>query len=211
MKVLDPADVQEVATKMYVDKVVNNVGKYVDEKNAYIKSEVDDFTKLLDYVKKSTDERPHIIAVHTHYRGDLIKGAYQFTFGGNVSSELDTGFLVPYSGRIKQIRATNSRGGRKYENFFSLLGGPLFTIITNKPDTGEVSNLLTYKCYITDDPTTPQKFITKFRFKPNPENTPISEGDVINIRTEQGYYDIQGIDDEYISFLFTLLIELDPF
>ena len=36
-------------------------------KNAYIKREVDDFTKLLDHVKKTIDERPHIIAVHANY------------------------------------------------------------------------------------------------------------------------------------------------
>ena len=78
--VLDPADAQDVATKEYADKMVNNVGKYVDEKNAYIKREVDDFTKLLDHVKKTIDERPHIIAAHASYHGDLIKGEYQFTF-----------------------------------------------------------------------------------------------------------------------------------
>ena len=34
-----------------------------------------------DDVKKTI--HPHIIEVHTHYCGDLIKGEYQFTFGGN--------------------------------------------------------------------------------------------------------------------------------
>ena len=29
------------------------------------------------------NNRPHIIAVHTHYYGPLIKGKYQFTFGEN--------------------------------------------------------------------------------------------------------------------------------
>ena len=57
---------QDVATKEYADKMVN-IGKYVDEKNAYIKREVDDFMKLLDHVKKTIDERPHIIMVHASY------------------------------------------------------------------------------------------------------------------------------------------------
>ena len=61
--VLDPAEAQDVATKEYADKMVNNVGKYVDEKNAY--------------VKKTT------IAAHASYHGDLIKDEYQFTFGGS--------------------------------------------------------------------------------------------------------------------------------
>ena len=72
----------EAATKEYVDKVGNDVGKYVDEKNAHIKRQVDDFTKLLDYVKKTIDERPHIVMVHASYSGKLRKDEYQFTFGG---------------------------------------------------------------------------------------------------------------------------------
>ena len=35
--VLDPAEAQDVATKEYADKMVNNVGKYVDEKNAILR------------------------------------------------------------------------------------------------------------------------------------------------------------------------------
>ena len=67
--VADPVNPQDVATKEYADKMVNNVGKYGDEKNAYIKREVDDFTKLLDHVKKTIDERSHIIAAHASYHG----------------------------------------------------------------------------------------------------------------------------------------------
>ena len=40
----------EAATKDYVDKVVNDDGKYVDHKNANIKKEVDELIKLLDNV-----------------------------------------------------------------------------------------------------------------------------------------------------------------
>ena len=56
--------------------------------------------EYVDDVKKTT--HPHIIAVHTHYCGDLIEGEYQLTFGGNIGLKLDTGFLVPQSGRIKR-------------------------------------------------------------------------------------------------------------
>ena len=57
--------------------------------------------EYVDIVKKTT--HPHIIAVHRHFCGDLRKGEYQFTFGGNIGFKLDTGFLVPQSGRIKKI------------------------------------------------------------------------------------------------------------
>ena len=52
--------------------------------------------------KEYADKRAHIIAVHAHYKGDLRKNEYQFTFGGNVASGLDTGFSVPQSGRVKK-------------------------------------------------------------------------------------------------------------
>ena len=38
------------------------------------------------------------------YKGKLRKDEYQFTFGGKRKSGLDTGFLVPQSGRIKKIK-----------------------------------------------------------------------------------------------------------
>ena len=33
--------------------------------------------------KEYVDDRPHIIAVHANYHRPLIRGKYQFTFGGN--------------------------------------------------------------------------------------------------------------------------------
>ena len=112
--VSNPVNPQDVATKEYADKVVNDVGKYADEKNAYIKREVDDFTKLLDYVKKTIDERPHIIAVIANYKGELRKDEYHFAFGGNVASRLDSGFLVQQSGHIKKIKVKVSFGGKGF-------------------------------------------------------------------------------------------------
>ena len=53
-----------------------------------------------DYV--DNNKRKHIIAVSANYSGELIKDAYQFSFGGHKSK--DTGFLIPHSGRIKKIK-----------------------------------------------------------------------------------------------------------
>ena len=44
----------------------------------------------------------HLITVSTYYCGDLIKGEYQFPFGGNTCKF--SGFLMPQSGRIKRIQ-----------------------------------------------------------------------------------------------------------
>ena len=49
-----PSDPYEAATKDYVDNVNNNI-----------------------------DKRPHLIAATASYHDDLIKGDYQFTFGGS--------------------------------------------------------------------------------------------------------------------------------
>ena len=51
----------------------------------------------------------------------------------------------------------------------------------------------------------------KCGFDRDPENIPISEGDVINIKTEKDYResDSSGLDIT-ISYLFTFLLELDP-
>ena len=145
-----PSEPFEAATKDYVDKMGNYVGKYVDEKNAYFKREVDDFTKLLDYVKKTIDERPHIIAVHMHYHGPLCKDEYQFTFGGEsaIDPNGSTGFLIPQSGRMKKIRVKIMI--KVFDIRYLPTRGPIFTIITIK-DMGEVSDLLTYECKADDD------------------------------------------------------------
>ena len=52
-----PSDLHEAATKDYVDESINNVDK-------------------------AMKQRTHFIVAHASYQGDLIKGEYQFTFGG---------------------------------------------------------------------------------------------------------------------------------
>ena len=55
-------------------------------------------------LKKTIDERPHIIAVHASYSGPLRKNEFQYSFGGNEANNSTTGFLIPHSGRIKKIK-----------------------------------------------------------------------------------------------------------
>ena len=72
------------------------------------------------------DDRPHIVMVHTSCSGKLRKDEYQFTFGGteirrpglnvllsddDTAAGLDSGILVPQSGRIKKIQTKISFGG----------------------------------------------------------------------------------------------------
>ena len=74
-----PSEPFEAATKEYVDNVNNNI-----------------------------DKRPHLIVATASYHGDLIKGEYQFTFGGSSKQTYKThwkynGFLIPHSGYIKRF------------------------------------------------------------------------------------------------------------
>ena len=117
--------------------------------------------------------------------------------------KLDTVFLVPKSGHIKKIRVKISHDGKDFPSGISE-SGSIFKIIAIR-DTGEVSNLLTYECFFRDD------YDKKCGFDRDLENIPISEGDVLNIRTEKDYNGniFSGINVS-ISYLFTFLIELNP-
>ena len=160
--------------------------------------------------KEYVDQRPHIIAVHTNYHSDLHKDEYQFAFGrGAIDPNGSTGFLVPHSGRTKKIQVKITYKGKKHLcNFFQ--SGFIFTIVALK-DMGEVSNILAYECYL---PSLKYEVGVichrECRFNPDPENIPISVGDVINIRSETNYMLISGGRDIPISYLFTFLLELDP-
>ena len=84
-------------------------------------------------------------------------------------------------------------------------------------DTGEVPNLLAYKCILRDyRPIGGDSRDKKCGFDRDPENILISEGDVMNIRTEKGdvvseyAFSSRGIPFSEASYLFTFLLELDP-
>ena len=61
----------------------------------------------VDYVKSTYR---NIIAVHASYYGELHKGEFQFSFGGNgIDTNGTTVFLMPQSGRIKKYYSINRR------------------------------------------------------------------------------------------------------
>ena len=88
----EPIQPYDAATKDYVDYVVE-----------ILKESLNTLKESLNTLKESVNKRPHIITVHTHYYGPLIKGKYQFTFGENEAHPEFSGFLIPRSGRIKKI------------------------------------------------------------------------------------------------------------
>ena len=205
---LEPKKMSDAVTKKYVDDLIaDNVGNISRGGSPLLKENGNyqamhpinmAFKKLLnlstpsepfeaatkDYVDSIKTTHPHIIAVHTHYRSPLCEGEYQFIFGGNVSHKLDTGILVPQSGPIKKIRIKISNDDGKNYMGSSIIKGSISTIIAIR-DMGEVSNLLTYEC--TSTHIGGNSYTTKCRFDHDPENIPILEVDVINIRTETLY------------------------
>ena len=230
---------------------IRNVGYPKHTEDAVLRSFVDDMVKE---VEEKINKRKHLITVSTYYCGDLIKGEYQFPFGGNACE--DAGFLMPQSGRIKKVKLEIFGKFKKignYEDLYEIinilekefldevenveelkknpdtieefniwrnklfkvlfLGGDLFSIISFKNNSDEIINkptssiLSTYRCVVSDpinyDPDI--DFIRNCVFDYDLKNHPLTEGEVINIRT--------GIDRNVktvFSFMFTFLIELDP-
>ena len=133
--VSDPVNPQDVATKEYADKVGGG-SLFFKENSNYKATHTIDITykKLInlhkptepydaatkdyaDYVletlkeslNNTIDKRPYIITLHANYHGHLRKGEFQFAFGGNTiqpQPNSSSGFLIPHSGRIKNIRGT---------------------------------------------------------------------------------------------------------
>ena len=78
---------------------IRNVGNPIHGADAVPFGFVDNMVKELE---EKINKRKHLITVSTYYCGDLIKGEYQFPFGGNTCKF--SGFLMPQSGRIKGIQ-----------------------------------------------------------------------------------------------------------
>ena len=276
----DPVDDKDAVNKKYIDGIVENltlkqglirenggfnlVDSYInmnfnnvrnlglpkDEADAVPKRFVD---SMIKEVEEKIEKRTHLITVSTYFCGKLIKGEYQFPWGGNVCEE--AGFLMPHSGRIKKVKLEifgKLKTIGEYENLYDFvdilegeymdeienveelkkrpetvkefnewyrilykvlfLGGDLFSIMSFKNNSDEVNKptssiLSTYSCVVSHPiHYNPDKeFERKCVFNYDLKNHPLSEGEVINIRTE-----IDRNVKSVFSFMFTFLIELDP-
>ena len=78
---------------------IRNVGNPIHGADAVPFGFVENMVKELE---EKINKRKHLITVSTYYCGDLIKGEYQFPFGGNTCKF--SGFLMPQSGSIKGIQ-----------------------------------------------------------------------------------------------------------
>ena len=272
----DPVDEKDAVNKKYIDGIVENltlkqglirenggfnlVDSYINmnfnnirnvgypqhNEDAVPRSFVDNMIKE---VEEKINKRKHLITVSTYFCGKLIKGEYQFPFGGNACEE--AGFLMPHSGRIKKVKleifgkfkrynitADSDILGKEFleeiknieelkkppETFEELkifesklfkvlfLGGDLFSIMSFKNNSNEINKptssiLSTYSCVVRKpfDINPDIDFIRSCSFDNDLKNHPLSEGEVINIRSE-----IDRNVKSVFSFMFTFLIELDP-
>ena len=94
-----PTEPYDAVTKDYVDYVKSILNESLVRLNELYIS----INRTQEEIKEKFKKRTHIIAIHASYHVDLIRGEYQFTFGG--SKNKNTGFLIPHSGRIKKINA----------------------------------------------------------------------------------------------------------
>ena len=175
----DPVNPQDVATKEYADQVgggspfLKEIGNYqstnkinmafkkllnlpapTEPFEATTKDYVD--TSINDVVDKVMKQRTHLIVAHASYQGDLIKGDYQFTFGGNnvkTSKYREfNGFLMLHSGSIKRFVLKDT--GLKFytdtigdDDFFPAANSiiPLFTLVLVRPISGYSSYIFEYE------------------------------------------------------------------
>ena len=106
---------------------------------------------------------------------------------------------MPQPGRIKKIKAKVKLEEDNYgwQNNFNV-----FTIVSNNL---EIKDIVSFEPVIHGNPVPDE---IEFRFDRDPTNAPVSEGDIINIRTD---CDIEVLKSgSHGTYLVTILLELDP-
>ena len=92
----NPKHKADAVPRSFVDDMIGSLKETTE------KATVDAFTRLGKMLTNGLKKRTHIISTTTNYSGELIKGEYQFSFGGEAGEK--AGFLIPQSGRIKDIK-----------------------------------------------------------------------------------------------------------
>ena len=194
---------------------IRNLGNPQSNTDAVPRIFVDDVEKDLEEKIEKTiekiEKRKQLIAASASYHGDLIKGDYQFTWGGQAMNsykkhDIFNGFLVPSSGYIKKfvllntglkLNAKQDRGVVEFVIYDLGLNNhvPLFTLvlIRNQQKPIDIGTLYFYFVDYSIARTGEMKHV--FKFNPNFEEKTlrtVGARDIINIRSEFNSINISG-------------------
>ena len=194
---------------------IRNVGYPKHTEDAVPRSFVDDMIKELEEkmqkVEEKIKQRKQLISETASYHGDLIKGDYQFTWGGSSMAlykkhDAFSGFLVPSDGYIKKFVVFptglkfNAQQGRGVVEFVVYDMGynnhvPLFSLvkISGQQDPIDIGILYFYFTDYGIARTGEIKYV--FKFNPDVDEKTlrtVKKRDIINIRSEFDSIDITG-------------------
>ena len=222
----EPREDSDAATKKYVDDVAKTLtfeealvkenGGY-NIANAYINMNYNSIKNLgepnnradavTNSVSKAIQERTHVTTASASYHGDLIKGDYQFTFGGSSMNtykkhDMFNGFLVPAKGKIKKFVVLdtgfkfNGKDGDLLKDIVLNIGLnvtiPLFTLVLIKYkgeaiDIGTLNFMFTSYSDIGLEEGFARSdinYVFKFNLPYTNFNVNVDQKDILNIRSE---------------------------
>ena len=193
-----PQNNADAVPKNFVDEMIRSLKETTE------KTMVDSFTRLGKMLTDGLKKRKHIITASASYHGDLIKGDYQFTWGGQSKTsykkhDLFSGFLVPSRGYIKNIAFTQTGLKFNVEKIKSILDFiaddmglnkdyPLFSLVLIKKNWGALIDIgILYFQFKYEKIEGKIEVIENFKFNPNFEEEDlrtVNANDIINIRSE---------------------------
>ena len=239
----DPVDDRDAVNKKYIDEIVENLklddplirenggyniadaylnmnfnniknlGNPKDEADAVPRRFVEDAIKTSE--EKIIKERKHLIVANASYNGDLIKGNFQFTWGGqskntNKENDIYSGFVVPSNGYIKKFVVfstgikINGPKDKDYGDLISDIGinkpFPVLKLVLFRNGTLPPSIIDIGTLYFFFQSNFINSFDEVFKFNPDVDEKTlrtIRTKDVINIRSD---FDSIHISEKRISF-----------
>ena len=232
-----PQNNADAVPKNFVDNMIGSLKETTE------KTMVDSFTRLGKMLTDGLKKRKHVITASASYHGDLIKGDYQFTWGGQSKTsykkhDVFSGFLVPSSGYIKNVAFTQTGLKFNVEKIKSTLDfiaddmglnkdHPLFSVVLIRRSGSLIDIGILYFQFEYRKIEGKIEVIQNFRFNPNfkeKDLRTVNANDIINIRSEfdtfknnnfritigNQNYRLEDLENEFYTYLATLLIELDP-
>ena len=233
-----PKHTEDAVPRSFVDDMIGSLKETTE------KTTVDAFTRLGKMLTNGLKKRKHIIAASASYHGDLIKGDYQFTFGGQSMNsykkhDVFNGFLVPSSGKIKKfdVLVTGLKiffHDNNLNDYVNTIGEDnlirLFTLVLIKKNQAPVDIGTLFFSFKSNNYNHTFNRVNKigvdyvFKYKDPLNVVSVEQKDIINIRTEfnmvvgnkkasvleETNYNLGYFEDEFFTYLATVLIELDP-